>query len=89
MDGYYKCYNGCPNDDLKALWDAQDDAKKRLKEINPDAKATYHYPTGCHPHGWIVHEWGKEITGRFHSNMITAINEAIEVMTIGGVIGHA
>ena len=29
----FKLYNGCPNDELQAHWDSEDDAHKTIKEL--------------------------------------------------------
>jgi len=78
-----RCYNGCPDSDLRALLDAEKDAIKRLKELCPHAHATYFHPTGLDQDwGWQV--WDNQILrpiSGFHRGsrrcMIEACEEAI------------
>lgn len=75
-----RLYNGCPDSELKALWKNQDNLLKRVKAFRPDAHCTYHHPTGRTVSGWVVHEWGKEISG-YHETMVLALLDAIDKLT--------
>lgn len=75
-----RLYNGCPDSELKAILDETSKLEKKLKKLNPEAHCTYHHPTGNSPHGFQVHEWGKEITGFFPSKN-AALIEAIKILS--------
>jgi len=70
-----RCYNGCPDSQLKRLLDAESSAIAKMKQINPESHVTYHHP-GFGEHGWQAHEWGKPLSG-FHPDIISACNEAV------------
>ena len=80
-----RLYNGAPDSELKAKWDAQDDARKRLLEADPNARITW-FPV---EEGYVVWRWVtrpdgsryiEDILPGFHRNDIVAINEAIRVL---------
>lgn len=69
-----RCYNGAPDSELKALWDAQDAARAKLAKAG--LHATYFPVEGK----WMVFTLdSREVTG-FHRSLISAA-EAAGVMT--------
>ncbi len=68
-----RLYDGCPDSELKAIWDELERAERGLRAIEPEAHCTLH--RGGPGEGWSVHIWGNELA--FHADQLTAINLAI------------
>jgi hypothetical protein len=70
-----RCYNGCPDGELKALIDARIKAEKRLKKINPEARCVY-FPSPGYFQVWLNNEpvcgWDLKFEDK-----VTAIEAAI------------
>lgn len=72
-----RCYNGCPDSQLKAIWDANDKARADLKAAG--LRATYFPLEGK----WMVSTsiWSgepfREVTG-FHDSLVSAAYAALK-----------
>ena len=69
-----RCYNGCPDDELAAIWKANDDAHARLAKAG--LHATYFPLEGKWMVATKMPAEFKEITG-FHNTLIEAANAAL------------
>lgn len=74
-----RCYNGCPDDELAAVWKANDDAHAALAAAG--LKATYFPLEGK----WMVSTrldsgvpW-REVTG-FHNTLVEAVRVALRTV---------
>ena len=75
-----RCYDGCPDSELKDFLANNKRALTQVKKLNPDAYCTYHHPTGYTEDGHQVHVCGKPIS-RYHNTLIAACGEAVEVLS--------
>lgn len=74
-----RLYNGCPDSELKAIWDDRDAAKKEARELG--ILLTW-FPMEAK---WAACRSGEsdkpyESLGGFHSHIRDALNEAKELM---------
>lgn len=83
-----RCYNGCPDDELRALLESQSAALKsvntaltKIRGVKSSAYATYHHSVGFGEYGWRIHEWGSPLSG-FHSDLISACREALSLIAV-------
>lgn len=79
-----RLYNGCPDKELQALLDSIHDRKievenaiEKIKKVKPEICITYHHPHGGSKGGYVVHEWGNELSG-YHNTQLEALNDALE-----------
>lgn len=76
-----RLYNGCPDDELQAVWDAQDNCKAKLKSIGCKAiyfpvEGKYMVFSGYNEQGYCCdYSQSKEVTGFGSLHEVT--NEAI------------
>ena len=66
-----RVYNGCPDSDLQRLIDQKKEIIKNVRQIEPEARCTYH-----NPDGYVIHVWGREIS-RYHSTSLAAWSDAL------------
>jgi hypothetical protein len=66
-----RCYNGCPDSDLQTLLDNREQLLNRVRQYEPEAWVTYHFPSGV-----VVHVWGRELSG-YHSTTEAALLDAL------------
>lgn len=71
-----RCYDGCPDDELKAKMERTAYLEKKMKYLEWDAHCVYFPGIGEGYQVWLNHE---PITG-LHWNKEDALNEAIKVL---------
>ena len=62
FDGH-RVYNGCPDSKLQEKLDYEQSLMGDIRRDEPEAHLTYHFPDG-----WVVHVWGRELSG-YHSSV--------------------
>jgi hypothetical protein len=75
-----RLYNGCPDSELKAIWDEEDRLLAKIKRLRPEARCTRHYPPD---EGYQVHVRGKSI-GPMRSSRMAALRGALEALNEHG-----
>lgn len=73
-----RCYNGCPDGDLKAWLLEMAKARETLKKANPKARCVY-YPMGEFYQVFLENK----MIGNEHKDMFDAINEAVGILALG------
>ena len=77
----YKLYNGCPNDELQAVWDSRDKARADLKAVDARAWITYFPLEG----GYMASTWEgekfKSLSSKMHPSVESASREAIKILS--------
>ena len=72
-----KLYNGCPNDELQAIWDSRDRARAELRKVDSNAWCTYFPLEGMYSCSrWDEDGKFEELT-EFHSSVEDACAAAI------------
>ena len=70
-----RCYDGCPDSDLQRVIDGRRELLNKIRSHKPQAHVTFHAPHAASRGGWVVHVWGRELSG-YHQTMEGALIEA-------------
>lgn len=75
-----RLYNGAPDSELKAIWDARDEAQAKLRQLDPEAICIRFY--ACHWHGdfWQVWSGTRPISSENSVSSLSAMREAIALL---------
>jgi hypothetical protein len=83
-----RCYNGCPDDQLAAIWDSRDKARAALKRADPKAWCTYFPIENMYSCArWLEDGSFQDLTPDFYTTVEGACEAAIKrIHELDGVL---